>query len=94
MKINISVTAVQQLLTVKCDIGKNGYSNLKTHLITNHGNDWKDWLKVFKSGGKGPMDKYFLCTSDKAENIYDWIEEWIVDDKGRKERMRNIFERS
>ena len=33
---------------VKCDIGKNGYSNLKTHLITNHGNDWKDWLKVFK----------------------------------------------
>ncbi len=40
------------------------------------------------------MDKYFLCTSDKAKNIYDWIEEWIVDDKGRKERMRNIFERS
>jgi hypothetical protein len=64
---------------VKCDIGKNGYSNLKTHLNINHGNDWKDWLKVFKSGGKGPMDKYFICTSDKAKNIYDWIE-WIVDD--------------
>ena len=45
---------------VKCDIAKNGYSNLKTHLKINHGNDWKDWLKVFKSGGKGPMDKYCI----------------------------------
>ena len=64
---------------VKCDIPKNGYSNLKTHLKTNHENEWKDWLKIFKNGGKGPMDKYFIGTSDKAKNIYEWIE-WIVDD--------------
>jgi len=26
------------------------------HLKINHGSDWEGWVKVYKQGGKGPMD--------------------------------------
>ena len=42
--------------------------------------------RLVKSSGKGPMDKYFIGTSEKVKHIYDWIE-WIVDDNlQRKQR--------
>ena len=64
---------------VKADVGKYGYQNCKAHLKLNHDQDWEGWLKVYRQGGKGPIDKFLGIPSEKAKTIYDWIE-WIVED--------------
>ena len=65
--------------TIKADVAKHGYQNCKVHLKLNHEHDWEGWVKAYKQGGKGPIDKFFCTPSDKAKNIYEWIE-WIVED--------------
>ena len=59
---------------------KNGYSNLKDHIVQNH-LDWREMMMKFKNQGTlyGPMNKYLYSVGCKAKNIYGWIS-WVIDE--------------
>ena len=63
---------------IKCDWKRSGYHNLQNHLECGH-IDYKDHIRKWKRGGKGPLDGYMITATDKAKNIFAWIN-WIVEE--------------
>ena len=63
------------------DIAQNlskGYSNLLTHVKTQHKDEYVEKIKARKEGTvRGPLDAFVRKATDKARNIFGWID-WIV----------------
>lgn len=59
-----------------CNIKKSGYNNLKDHMISQHPG-WEAILKAHVAGN-GPMDAFVCQLSEKAINVFGWLD-WIVD---------------
>lgn len=57
---------------------KNGYANLISHVTTMHKEDYIDKVRRHVGGAvAGAMDVFVRKSSDKAKNIFGWME-WIV----------------
>lgn len=61
--------------TLRVQAKKTGYTNLMSHIRADH----KNYQELLKSDGQVKLDEYFFV-SDKAAQVYGWID-WIVTDR-------------